>query len=167
MIGGLARPPARWVRVRETDDGMVQVAFQLRPDEAARVLRACDVSAETSDRTDGLVALADAALRGEAAERPPVEVVVHVDAGTLAGNLDDGTGVSAETSRRLLCDAGVVPLLEEEPAMAFDIFGSVPSTRWPLFDIREDRRPGYLRASEVALKIVHVNQDAVDDPRHC
>ena len=101
-------PPARWVRVRDTADGMVHLEARLRPEEAERVLRACDLSAEA--RPDGLVAIADAALRGDQPDRPPVEVLVEIDAATLTGRTAE-SGVPAETARRLLCDAGVVPVL--------------------------------------------------------
>src|SRR5262249_2221071 len=101
----------RYLRVRDTDDGMVRIEIQLRPDEATRVLKACDVSAET--RLDGLVAMAEATLRGDHPDRPPVEVLVHVDAATLTGR-DEQAGISAETARRLLCDAGIVPVLDGE-----------------------------------------------------
>jgi len=101
-------PPARWVRAHDTADGMVRLEARLRPEEAERVLRACDVSAET--RPDGLVALADATLRGNQPDRPPVETLVEIDAATLSGRTAD-SGVPAETARRLLCDAGVVPVL--------------------------------------------------------
>jgi hypothetical protein len=104
-------PPARWVRVHDTGDGMVRLEARLRPEEAERVLAACDVSAEA--RPDGLVAIADAALRGNQPERPPVEVLVEIDASTLAGRTAQ-SGVPAETARRLLCDAGVVPVLCDE-----------------------------------------------------
>jgi len=101
-------PPARWVRVRDTHDGMVRLEARLRPEEAERVLRACDASAES--RPDGLVAMADAALRGDQPDRPPVEILVEIDAATLAGRTAE-SGIPAETARRLLCDAGVVPVL--------------------------------------------------------
>ncbi|HKA87360.1 MAG TPA: DUF222 domain-containing protein [Haliangiales bacterium] len=103
----------RYLRVRDTDDGMVRIEIQLRPDEAARVLEACDVSAET--RLDGLVAMAEAALRGDHPDRPPVDVLVHIDAATLTGRHEQA-GISAETARRLLCDAGIVPVLERDDA---------------------------------------------------
>jgi hypothetical protein len=46
--------------------------------------------------------------------RRPVEVVVHIDAETLTGHEHDtGYGVSAEVARKLCCDAGIVPVLEE------------------------------------------------------
>jgi hypothetical protein len=111
----------RWLRVRHADDGMVRITVSLHPDEAARVLAAVDASAEIrdgeADQVDGLLALVDQAM-GDSAEigRPAVEAVVRVevDAATLVGKLPDGTGISAETSRRLLCDAGIVALAEDE-----------------------------------------------------
>jgi Domain of unknown function (DUF222)/HNH endonuclease len=48
------------------------------------------------------------------------QIVIHVDAETFRGDaagrcqIDEGPSVSAETSRRLACDAGVVTLLEDE-----------------------------------------------------
>ncbi|HKA86578.1 MAG TPA: DUF222 domain-containing protein [Haliangiales bacterium] len=108
-----AEEERRYLRVRDTDDGMVRIEIQLRPDEAARVLKACDVSAET--RMDGLVAMAEATLRGDHPDRPPVDVMVHVDAATLTGR-DEQVGIPADTARRLLCDAGIVPVLAGEDA---------------------------------------------------
>jgi hypothetical protein len=58
--------------------------------------------------------MAEAALRGDKPGRSPTEVVVRIDADTLEGVFADGTGVSAECARRLLCDAGVVPILDDE-----------------------------------------------------
>jgi hypothetical protein len=110
--------PARWVRVRDTGDGMVRLEARLRPEEAERVLGACDASAES--RPDGLVAMAEAALRGDQPDHPPVEVLVEIDAATLAGRTAE-SGVSAETARRLLCDAGVVPVLCDEAGTPLDV----------------------------------------------
>ncbi len=103
-----------------------------------------DVSAEGStagfDRVEGLLALAQGRLRGERPDRTPVEVVVTVDraalgrataalpppASTLArpnptvldpsavGVFADGTCVSAETARRLACDASVIEMIEQD-----------------------------------------------------
>jgi Domain of unknown function (DUF222)/HNH endonuclease len=70
---------------------------------------------------DALVAMADAALSGGAhsgGER--YQVVVHADAGSLADDeaggctLEDGAAVSAETARRLACDASVVRMHERK-----------------------------------------------------
>jgi hypothetical protein len=113
-----APQPERWVHVRTTDEGMVRIELQLRPEEATRILQAADVSAET--RPEGFVALAEAALRGDRPDRPPTEVLFHIDAATLQGHSGDA-GVSAETSRRLLCDAGVVPILEDAEGTPLDV----------------------------------------------
>ena len=92
----------RWVRERETDAGLVRFELQLRPEEAAVVRRAlelamsrawtaADVSAGTPPpslrRADAFVAVAEgyvAGATGSDPTRPPVEVVVHVDAAALA-----------------------------------------------------------------------------------
>src|SRR5262249_27720208 len=60
------------------------------------------------------------ALRGDPPARPPVEVLVHVDATTLTGR-GERAGISAETARRLLCDAGIVPILEDAHATPLDV----------------------------------------------
>jgi hypothetical protein len=68
-------------------------------------------------RADGVVTLAESYLAGNLAtgnggER--FQVMLHVDQeplaadGVLAGTLDDGTRVSAETLRRVACDCGLV-----------------------------------------------------------
>jgi len=111
----------RWVRRRNTDDGLVKIEVLLPADEAELVLKAIDVSAETSDRADGLVAMAEATVRGDSPNKTPVEVTVHVDAATLRGHFDDGTGVSAETSRRLCCDAGIVPIVDDADGKPLDV----------------------------------------------
>jgi hypothetical protein len=105
---------ARWLRTRDVPGGMVRLEVQLLPEEAARVVAACDVHAGSArERADALVTIADATLRGDQPDRAATEVVVHIDAATLTGNTA-GAGVSAETCRRLLCDAGVVPVLEDD-----------------------------------------------------
>lgn len=120
--------------------GMVKLELVLAPDEADLIMRAVDraretehahASAETSDddanassplpsRADGMVALAESFLAGNAANGNGGErfqVTLHVDQdplaadGVLAATLDDGTRVSAETCRRVLCDCGLVPTL--------------------------------------------------------
>jgi hypothetical protein len=40
------RGAQRWVHVRDSDDGMVRIELQLRPDEAGRLLKAADISAD-------------------------------------------------------------------------------------------------------------------------
>jgi hypothetical protein len=132
----------RWVRERESEAGLVRFEVQLRPDEAAMVRRALEaamqrawdaanVSAGTSPtslrRADALVAVAEQYLAGDAttASAPPVEVVVHVDATTLAegagGTLDDGTALAAAATERLLCDASVVEVVEDSRGTVLDV----------------------------------------------
>src|SRR5262245_59438851 len=94
-----------------------------------------DVSAETSTMTqqqaDALALLAETALHhgldpGAAGER--YQVVVHVDAPVLADPdqpgqslLEDGVRVSAETSRRLACDASRVVMQHDGDGRAVEV----------------------------------------------
>jgi hypothetical protein len=101
-----------------------------RAREVARAGAKVDVSAETPSpaakpapdlprpsRADAVVALAESYLTGNVGSGNGGErfaVIVHVDQdplapdGVLAGTLDDGTRVSAETLRRVACDCGLV-----------------------------------------------------------
>ena len=119
-------PPRRYMNRRTLDDGMVRIECVLRAEEAELVWQtvtraAREVSAETFDHVDGLVALAQAAARGESL-RTPVEVMVTVpmaalvegDASGEVAEVGDRDHVSAETARRLTCDAGVVDVVESE-----------------------------------------------------
>ena len=125
----------RTLHVYQDEDGMVTVRGRLAPETGALLMQALaaaretlyqqgrrDVSAETpsmaQQQADALVLLAETALHhgvdpGVSGER--YQVVVHVDAPVLANPdaagqsmLEDGTHVSAETSRRLACDASRV-----------------------------------------------------------
>jgi hypothetical protein len=66
-------------------------------------------------------------VSGTRAER--YQVVLHVDSDTLAADgsglgrseLEDGTRVSAETSRRLSCDASVVPIRHSVDGSVLDV----------------------------------------------
>jgi hypothetical protein len=73
--------------------------------------------------TEALAVLAELALGrpdGDRSGGERYQVVVHVDADTLAADaegrcgLDDGQPLAAETARRLACDASVVELREQE-----------------------------------------------------
>jgi hypothetical protein len=91
-----------------------------------------DVSAETDEespswpsRPDGVVTMAEAFLAGSAAHGTGgdrYQVTVHVDQdplapdGVMAATLEDGTGVSAETLRRIACDCGIVAVAGSDPA---------------------------------------------------
>ena len=94
-----------------------------------------DVSAETSSmaqqQADALALLAETALRHNLDPGAPVEryqVVVHVDAPVLADPeapgqsvLEGGAHVSAETSRRLACDASRVVMRHEADGRAVEV----------------------------------------------
>ena len=79
----LAEQCARFVRSRDTDDGMVAIELRLLPEEAASFLKAVERCTDGGTQADGAVHLAEAALLGDGAgnsakpARPPVEVVVH------------------------------------------------------------------------------------------
>jgi hypothetical protein len=114
---------------------------QLRPEEAARVVRACDVFATSAaERADALLPMTEATLRGDRSERPPMEVIVRIDAASLNGNAG-GAGISAdsaETSRRLLCECGVVPVIEDALDKALE--GASRARRRPRARERERSR---------------------------
>ena len=76
-------------------------------------------------RADGMVRVAEAFLAGDAAHGTGgdrYQVMVHVDQdplaadGVMAASLEDGTGVSAETLRRIACDCGLVAVTGNDPA---------------------------------------------------
>ncbi|MGB5163533.1 MAG: DUF222 domain-containing protein, partial [Thermoanaerobaculia bacterium] len=123
----------RYLQACTDEDGMVVLRARLDPEVGAAVLKALEAAEqvlfereqETRDeprevvplrqrRADALGLVAESALnggldKGTRAER--LQVVVHVDAQVLedpdapgVSMLEDGTDVSAETSRRLGCD---------------------------------------------------------------
>ena len=121
-----ARP---WVRLRATDDDRVRLEASLRPEEAALVMKAIDACRPEpgASRVEALVAMAEAILRAPPARgddgcpRRPIEVMLHVDRDTMAGSLEDGTRVSAETSRRLTCDAAMVTVVHGADGEVLDV----------------------------------------------
>jgi hypothetical protein len=81
-------------------------------------------------RADALVQIAEDFLASSAAEAkgPPVEIVVHVEADSLAdststetGTLDDGTSLPPATVDRLACDASVVTVVEDSHGNPLDV----------------------------------------------
>ena len=143
------RQRSRALYVHQDEDGMYVIHGRLTP-EAGAVLRqalaaACDrlyAKARVNDpegdppsfgqqQADALALIAEAALhhdldRGGAAER--YQVVVHVDVPALTDSdqpgqsvLDDGTHVSAETSRRLACDASRVVMRHDRDGHVTEI----------------------------------------------
>ena len=130
------RHETRELRTWVDADGMVVIRGRLSPEVGAVVQRALEAASERlykeaagtdpgasettagQRRADALGLLADTALtadldRGTAGDR--YQVVVHVDEGVLENDeatgqsaLEDGPYVSAETSRRIACDAATV-----------------------------------------------------------
>jgi hypothetical protein len=175
------RADQRWVNTRETAGGMVQIVIQVEPDEAQVVLAAIDAcradrsgraDATTGDvepeptrpmmrsRVDAVMAMAEAAVRGDKPERSPTEVVVHIDADTLEGHLEDGTGVSAETARRLCCDAGLVPTLDDADGNTLNVgrkTRTIPGALRRALKLRDGgcRFPGCTHRITDAHHIVH------------
>jgi uncharacterized protein DUF222/HNH endonuclease len=115
-----AREEQRGVWIEPTDDGLHRVVIALMPEEAARLMTAIEGSGD-GKMADRAVAMAECVLRGSAGDRAPTEVVVHVDAATLTGELEDGTGVSAEVARRLCCDGGLVTVIEDAKGKTLDV----------------------------------------------
>jgi hypothetical protein len=128
------------------EDGMVLLRARLTPEQGAVVQRALEAASDrlyqesrhaaaperveeevTWDqrRADALTLMAESALstdldRGPAADR--YQVVLHLDAQHQVLELSDGgIGVSAETSRRLSCDASVVVVHEDADGSVLDI----------------------------------------------
>ena len=144
------RHVGRALHVRHDEDGMVVVSGRLEPEVGALLVQALaaaretlyqkarrtgNVSAETptmaQQEADALALVAETALHqgmdpGAPGDR--YQVVVHVDAPALADPdqpgqsvLEDGTRVSAETSRRLACDATRVVMRHDAEGRVVEI----------------------------------------------
>ncbi len=143
------RHKSRALYVHQDEDGMVVIRGRLTPEAGAALMqalaaaretlyqrtRAEDVSAETpsmaQQQADALTLLAETALHhgidpGAPGER--YQVVVHVDATVLADSdasgqsvLETGTHVSAETSRRLACDASRVVMRHDPDGRTIEV----------------------------------------------
>lgn len=125
------------------DDGMYVVKGRLTPEVGALLMRAVEAAGDAlyregahgpgsedaeaaQRRADAIGLLAERALaagfggrRGTRAQR--YQVVLHVETATLRSEgepgrseLEDGTRVSAETSRRISCDASLVRIEHDE-----------------------------------------------------
>src|SRR6266508_4005327 len=144
------RHARRGLRVYQDDDGMTVLRGRLEPEVGALLVQALAAARETlyqrargaagpgnvsaeplaHRQADALALLAEAALHhldpGAPGER--YQVVVHVDAPVLADPgqpgqsvLEDGARVSAETSRRLACDASRVVMRHDENGRVVEI----------------------------------------------
>jgi hypothetical protein len=122
---------ARDAAPRYVDEDLPEVGSVAETDSSGVV---CDADAfasmlspgpSVSEReADALVAVARASLQSEPGPRTggdPCQLVVHVDAGTLAADevnersqLEDGPSLAPETVRRLGCDAALVRIVERD-----------------------------------------------------
>jgi hypothetical protein len=149
IVDGERADERRFVRDEVLPSGLVRITAVLQPDEAALVMKAIemarlqaappppDSSAETPPpptapvlpAADALTKVAKSFLAhgesgGSGGDR--YQIVVHLDHdplapdGALAATLDDGTPISAETFRRIACDAGLVPMLHGARGDAID-----------------------------------------------
>ncbi len=141
-----AQQKSRSLYVYPDTDGMVIIRGRLTPEVGALLMRALEAGRETVTRpvrvedeptlgqqqADALALLAETALHrldpGAPGER--YQVVVHVDAAVLADPdqpgqsvLEDGAHVSAETSRRLACDASRVVMRHDADGRVVEIGG--------------------------------------------
>jgi hypothetical protein len=132
-----------------------------------------DIRRESPDklRADALGVLAEAALGNGLGNRlrgEPYQVVLHVDAGLLAGTaeegrceLEGGAGVSVETCRRLACD-GAVRVVTHGKGGAVEDVGrrsrKIPLALWRVLQERDRhcRFPGCHRTEKLhGHHIVH------------
>ncbi len=143
------RHETRELRTWIDDDGMVVIRGRLSPEVGAVVVRALEAASERlrqdaaetdpaaeevttgQRRADALGLVAESALaanfdRGTAGDR--YQVVLHVDEGVLESDdalgqsaLEDGPHVSAETSRRIACDAAKVVLCHGRDGQVLDV----------------------------------------------
>ncbi len=156
----------RKVVVHHTDDGRLRLSVELDADEGARLLAALDlarfdvsaeaprnfdVSAETPRaRADALMVLVESFLAESARSRTggtPTEVLLHVTEDELesgGGFIENAgcVGVSAETSRRLACDAAVVEVGEDVHESGYRIERDAQGTQF----VAPGKRPLPMRA---------------------
>ena len=131
-------------RLPAEQGALIMKALELAMDRAGNA--AADVTAETPEtsgrepfharRADALAGIAESYLNGEPGDNATADryqVVLHVTAETLdsvqtaptpaarVSHLDDGPHVTAETSRRIACDASIVRLHEDEDSEPLSI----------------------------------------------
>ena len=133
----------RGLSMHTDDDGMVVVKGRLSPEDGALLAKALEAANDvlyhaddeeatpSQRRADALKLVCDSALKaeldpGNAADR--YQVVVHVDQAALGDPsqpgqsvLEGGTHVSAETSRRIACDASIVEMTHDPDGNVLDV----------------------------------------------
>ena len=144
------RHASRYLQANTDEDGVVVLRARLDPEVGAAVLKALEAAEQvlfdkeretksergegvpaSQRRADALGLVAESALahdldKGTRSDR--LLVVVHVDEEVLAdpqqpgvSMLEDGTDVSAETSRRLACDSGKVVMKHDSEGKILDV----------------------------------------------
>ena len=115
----------RRISKRDLDDGMVGIHVTLHPEEAellwAALTRIASERSEEFSRVDALVEMVQQVTRGTSPDRTPTDLVVTVPVDALDGDPDvvvaattqDGACLSTHTARRLACDCGLIPMLED------------------------------------------------------
>lgn len=155
-----AKHRRRFLHVSRTFDGMVRLDGELDPEAGTTVLSALRSLEEpgalnpTDDRTgaqrraDAFVDLCrdhldhgDGPRRG--GEKPHVEVTIDIEALTSATGLArvDDVAISAETARRLACDAGVTRMITKGRSEPLDVgrrTRTVPSSLRRALNRRDD-----------------------------
>jgi hypothetical protein len=168
------------VRGRLTPEvgAVLMKALQAAGDVLSKEERASGVSAETSSpsktrrqsRADALRLLAESALAsglnpGKSSER--YQVVVHADQPVLQDAsacgqsvLEPGAGVSAETSRRIACDASVVVMTHDDSGNVLEVSprrSIIPPAIRQALDARDEtcRFPGCKARSRQGHHVEH------------
>jgi hypothetical protein len=155
---------SRCVSLRHDDDGSLVLYCRLPAEAGARIRKALelaleDVPAGTSKdpapivarRADALGLVAESFLAHGAADvrgADRQQIVVHVAAETLrdrkAGccEFEDGPSMSAETARRLSCDASVVALIENDAGEPLNVGRKTRTISAPLRRVLNARDKG-------------------------
>jgi len=126
----------RRFRGRPLGDGLVKLEIVVSSDEADLVIQAVEAArkklgsaTDHPTAADGLMEVVSSYVSGthDTAEAPDAEVVIHLERDpaaaepTFAASLEDGTHVSAETLRRVTCDAGLVPATLDHEHNVLDV----------------------------------------------
>jgi hypothetical protein len=94
--------------------------------------QAADARKQAFNRADALLTVAQSYLRGDRPNRTPVDVMVTIPLSNLREGAADapevldagligGSCISAETARRLSCDAGVIEVVEDDHGVPLSV----------------------------------------------
>ena len=131
VVRGRLTPEAGAVLQRALEAAEDRLYRDAEEDESAQRVETVAAKEAGRRRADALVVVAESALTadldsGSAGDR--YQVVVHADAPALRKGdgdgqsaLDDGTGVPAETSRRIACDASAVVMTHAPDGAVLDV----------------------------------------------